>query len=375
MRMSGHITGVTLSANTTADPAAAFVPGRPLTLGLEEELLLLDAETLDLAPRAADVLARLPEDGRFKPELPAAQLEIAAPPTATVGEGAAALAAARAELAAACDALGLRPAGVGVHPFAAGLGVVSEGARYRALMAEHGAGIMRRQLVSGLHVHVAVGGPDRALAVYNALREELPALAALAAGSPFYEGADSGLASVRPKICGLLPRQGVPPVLPDWAAFAAALRGRPFAEAQWWWELRPHAVLGTLEVRVMDTQPTVRASAALAALVHALVATLCDMYDNGGLPEPAPSWRIAENRWSACRHGVEGPWTDVRTGAVAPTAEHVDELMGLVAPAARRLGCADELAGARELLEHPAAAAARAAGPRGHAESLVAAFT
>lgn len=361
------------TANTTTDPAAAFTPGRPLTVGLEEELMLVHPETLDLVPCAADVLARLPQDGRFKPELPAAQLEIAAPPTATVAAGAAALRAARAELAAACEGLA-RPVGVGVHPFASGLGIVAEDERYRALMAEHGAGIIRRQLVSGLHVHVAVGGPDRALAVYNALREELPALAALAAGAPFYEGQDSGLASVRPKLSGLLPRQGVPPLLPGWAAFAAALGDRPFAEAQWWWEARPHPVLGTLEVRVMDTQPTVRSSAALAALVHALVATLCDMYDNGALPDPAPSWRIAENRQSACRHGVEGPWTDVRTGAVVPTAEHVDGLMALVAPVAAALGCADDLHGVRELLEHPGAAAARAAGPRGHAELLVAAF-
>jgi carboxylate-amine ligase len=353
------------------DIANAFgAADRPMTVGLEEELMLLDGETLDLAPCATEVLARLDGDGRFVPELPAAQIEIVAPPTATVAEGARALAAARADLARAADGVA-RPAGAGVHPFASGVGVVTAGDRYAALLEQYGP-VMRRQLVFGLHVHVALGGADRALAVYNALREELPAIAALSAGAPFYEGVDTALASVRPKLCDLLPRQGVPPELPSWAAYAEALGwpGRRFGDAQWWWEARPHPVHGTIEVRVADTQATVADSAAIGAVAHALVATLADRHDAGDLPPAAPSWRIGENRWSACRHGVAGAWTDVRDGTRRPMAEHLAWLLGAIAPAARRLGCDAELAAARDLVERPRAASARALGPRGMAADV-----
>ncbi|HEY6758251.1 MAG TPA: YbdK family carboxylate-amine ligase [Baekduia sp.] len=363
------------AANTSSADAlrAAFARHRALTVGLEEEVMLLDPDTLDLAPVAADVLRTLDGDARFKPELPAAQLEIAGAPAITVTDAARELARARADLVAATTDRA-RPAAAGVHPFTHGVGALAPGPRYRALLEDYGA-VIRRQLVFGLHVHVAVGGATRALSVYNALREHLPALAALGAGSPFYEGRDTGLASVRPVLCDLLPRQGIPPLLPDWETYALALQPAPaFADARWWWEARPHPVYGTLEVRVVDAQPTVAATAALAAVVHALVATLCAQHDDGTLPDPAPSWRIEENRWSACRHGVAGSWTDVRTGAVRRTAEHVEDLLALVAPAADRLGCAAELAAARALLDAPPAATARRAGPHAHAANLAERF-
>jgi carboxylate-amine ligase len=360
--MNGEVTGVDAFANAFGSS------DRPMTVGLEEELMLLDPSTLDLAPVADRVLARLDGDGRFVSELPAAQLEVVCPPAATVADGARSLAAARAVLAAAADGLA-RPAGAGAHPFADGAGVLSPGDRYAALLQEYGP-VMRRQLVFGLHVHVALGGGDRVLATYNSLREHLPAIAALAGAAPFYEGEDTMLASVRPKLCDLLPRQGVPPLLPDWDAFAAGLRGRPFAAAQWWWEARPHPVHGTLEVRVADTQATVADTAAIGAVVHALVATLADRHDAGDLPAPAPSWRIGENRWSACRRGVAGAWTDPRSGARRPTAEYLAGLLDAVAPAARRLGCDAELAAARDLVERPRAESARALGPYGMAADV-----
>ncbi|MCW2993883.1 MAG: YbdK family carboxylate-amine ligase, partial [Conexibacter sp.] len=330
-------------ANLDTDAlGAAFAEDRGLSIGLEEELMLLDPETLDLAPCAPAVLARLAGDARFKAELPAAQLEIVGRPAQTVPEAAAELRRARRDLARGAEGLA-RPAGAGVHPFASGIGVVSPGERYERIVGEFG-GVVRRQLVFGLHVHVALSGPDRVLAVYNALREHLPALAALAGGSPFYEGRDTGLASVRPKLSELLPRQGIPPVLEDWGAFARALAwGRPagaFADARWWWEARPHPVHGTLEVRVPDTQATVADTAAVAAVVHALVSTLAERHDARELPAPAETWQIAENRWSACRHGVTGTWTDARTGAVTPMADHLHALLDDLGPAARRLGCA-----------------------------------
>ncbi len=323
----GKLPGVT-------DLHAAFAAPSPPTVGLEEELMLLDPETLDLEPRAAEVLAALDGDARFKLELPAAQLEIVTAPHATVAQAAAELAQARADLAAAA-APRFRLAGAGAHPFAAGSGPLNPGPRYEAIEAEY-ASVARRQLVFGLHVHVAVPGADRALAVYNALRSYLPQLAALAANAPFYEGRDSGLASVRSRVSGLLPRQGVPPAFESFEAYAEALRWCGFDDPrQWWWELRLHPVFGTVEVRVPDTQTTIEETAAVATVVHDLVQRLAER------PEPVhESWRIDQNRWSACRHGLEGEMTDLATGERRSTRALLDAWAA--SPAARQREVAAE---------------------------------
>jgi carboxylate-amine ligase len=377
MRMNGEVTRVRMSANAGPhELQRAFTSGRPSTVGLEEELMLLDPETLDLAPCAPRVLVRLAADDRFKAELPAAQLEIVGAPAATVADAAAELLTARRDLVDAAVGLAV-PAGAGVHPFAAPDGVLSPGERYERIAEEFGA-IARRQLVFGLHVHVAIGGPDRALAVYNALREHLPAIAALGAGSPFYEGCDTALASVRPKLCDLLPRQGIPPILSDWETYAAALSwGRPggtFADARWWWEARLHPEHGTLEVRVADVQATVADTAALASVIHALVVTLADRHADGRLRPPVETWKIAENRWSACRHGTRGRWVDVRSGVATPMDGHLRGWLNELEPAADRLGCSAGLGAAHDLIGDPRAEQARRAGPHAHAAALAARF-
>jgi carboxylate-amine ligase len=333
-----------------ANTRAAFDVEAPMTIGLEEELMVLDAQTLDLAPRAGELLARMDGDPRYKPELPAAQLEIVVPPAAKVGEAVAALAAARADLAAAAGD-GIALAGAGAHPFAAVEGTLSSGPRYEAIAREYGPAA-RRQLVFGLHVHVAVRPARRALAVYNALRSHLPLLAALTANAPLHGGADTGLASVRPTLCDLLPRQGVPPAIASWEELDAALRwgeasGAMLDRSQWWWEARLHPLLGTVEVRVPDTQTTVAESAAIAAIVHALVTSLAERHDAGEALPVAPSWRIAENRWSACRHGLDGTMADLITGEEQPTRAWATRLLYELGGPARRAGCAAELASAR----------------------------
>lgn len=354
----------TVSNAAVAELRARFELATDLTVGIEEELMLLDAGSLDLAPRASELLRRL-DRRRFTGELPAAQIEIVGPPSETVGEAAAALRADRRTLEVEAARSGLAVAGCGVHPFTQVEGRLSEAPRYEHTRSEYGA-VARLQLVFGLHVHVAVPGADRALAVYNALREELPALAALGADAPFLGGRDTGLASVRPKLCDLLPRQGVPPALPSWEALADAFawgrRGGTFHDpAQWWWDARLHPVFGTIEVRVCDAQATVDDVAALAAVVQTLAAALAERYDAGETLGAAPAWRIAENRWSACRHGVEGWWVDVRTGRREPMRDHIAALLDELEPLARGLGCAAELDGARRLLAHPPAASAREA--------------
>jgi carboxylate-amine ligase len=366
---------------TAAGLRAAFEPPSAMTVGMEEELMLLDARTLDLAPRAHEVLAAAGGDVRFKPELPAAQLEIAVPPAASVPEAAAALARARADIAAiaAPDA---RLAAAGAHPFAAPEGPVNPAPRYELLEAEFGA-VIRHQLLFGLHVHVAVRPADRALAVYNALRSYLPDLAALAANAPFYAGRDTGLASVRPKIADILPRQGVPPEIPSWDALAGYLQwgrasGTVREPAQWWFELRMHLGYGTVEVRVPDVQTTVAETAAVAAVVHALVAWLAARHDAGDLPGAAATWRIGENRWAACRYGLDARIADLESGASRPVRERLHTLLDDLDPLAPELGCAAELRAARDLIERNGAVRQREAaaerGPHGLVEWLASRF-
>jgi len=347
---------------TAGDLRARFDAVAPGTIGLEEELMLLDPATHDLAAMARDVLADLEGDPRFKLEMPASQVEIVTPPCATVPEAIAALRQGRRALAAATAGRCL-PAGGGVHPFATLQGELNDTPRYRRTLERHGPAA-RAQLVQALHVHVAVGGADRALAVYAALRPWLGALGALGANAPFAAGRDTGLASVRPLIGGLLPRQGVPPQLASWEHYAGALAwlaraGGVSSAGQWWWEMRPHPLHATVELRLFDTQGTLRETAAIAALVHALVHDLAAGHDAG---EPAPAaedWRLAENRWSALRDGLDAPLADLATGEPISARERLRSLADRLAPWGRALGCTAELAEARALLEGEGGAGAQ----------------
>ena len=339
---------------TPGELRAAFDHAADLTVGIEEEVMLLDPDSHDLAPRAPEVIKRLDGDPAFKLELPASQLEILTPARTNVPAAMADLAAGRARLAASASGL-VRPAAAGAHPFAAREGRLNTGERYR-LMAEEYGDVARRQLVCALQVHVAIAGADRVLAVYNALRGHLPEIAAVAAAAPFHGGRDTGLASVRPTVSRMLPRQGVPPAIPSWEWLSEELRwgaatGSVPEPRRWWWELRPNVAYGTLEVRVPDAQATLTDAAAVAAFVHALVAGLAERHDQGeALPVPE-SWRIEENRWSACRHGVEGTLGDLHSGRRVQTRDRLSALLEEVRPVAERLGCASELSHAHRLVE------------------------
>jgi len=343
------------------------------TVGIEEELMVLDPETLDLAPRAHELLASLGGDARFKPELVAAQVEQVTIPVDTVARAAAQLEEGRRALAGAAGGK-LLLAGAGAHPFAAQAGTLNADEPYRHTREEYGS-VARRQLVFGLHVHVRVRGAERAVAVYNGMRSHLPELAALAANAPFYAGCDSGLASVRPKLSELLPRQGVPPVLADLEELADALawgaRAQGYAAPRtWWWELRLHPYLGTVEVRVPDQQSTVAETAAVAAFAQALVARLAARHEEGRRAPVHSTWRIEQNRWSACRHGLEGTLADLETGEPRPARERVRELLTELEPTAAGLGCSAELAAAGRLAERSGAERQREAARDGGVKAV-----
>jgi carboxylate-amine ligase len=315
------------------------------TVGLEEELMLVDAASGELLDDEAVQAELEGSDPRFKREMPVSQVEIVLPPAARTRELLSGLRAARADLAERL------PAGVGVlaagaHPDAPAEGRLGTGGRYEAVAREFG-GFARRQLICALQVHVAPGAADRALAVFNALRSYLPEIAALAANAPFYGGHDTGMASIRPKIAEGLPRQAVPPSFGSWEELAAALAwnraaGGP-APDTWWWEMRLHPVLGTIELRVPDAQTTVAEAAGVVGFVHALAAWLGARADAGEELRVHERWRIEQNRWLANRHGVEGELADLDSGERRPARERLAELIESVAPAAARIGSEAEL--------------------------------
>ena len=349
-----------------------FDTGRAGTVGIEEEVLLVDPHTMLPAPAATEVVEAA-ADARIKTELPACQIELVTSPHPDVAGAIDELRGARARLLEVCGAVGVRPIAAAVHPLVAGTDAVAPTARARALHEAYGE-VAGRQLVGALQVHVAVGDADRALAVYNSLRSHLPELAALAAAAPFHEGRDTGFASVRPLIASQLPRQGVPPTIPSWEVYVddlcwGAASGSVPEPRHWWWELRPHVLHGTLEVRVPDVQPTLAAAGAVAATVHALVAHLSSRHDDGELLPVAPTWRIAENRWAALRDGTTGEFADLRSGTTVPTAQHLHALLDSV-----EADAPDRLDDARSLIFGGTAEALRRVGVQNAVPWLADAF-
>jgi len=325
------------------------------TIGVEEELMLLDPGTLDLLPAAARVRAELGDRVSLRTELPAAQVETASPVCTSIGEAARALIDARRALATGVEGWA-RLAGAGTHPLAGAEGTLIDDPKYAELIAEF-PWVLPRQLVFGLHVHVAVRGADRALAVLNALRSHLPDVAVLAGNAPLHGGRDTGLASLRPKLSELLPRQGVPPAWASWEERAAygrwARRGGVFPSAgEPWYELRAHDEHGTIELRVPDSQSTPEEAAGVLAFAAALVGWLAERHDAGEQLPVHHAARIEENRWRAMRHGLGGTLLDLDSGEPQPARERVLALIDAVAPTAARLGGAGEL-------EHASTLAAR----------------
>jgi carboxylate-amine ligase len=333
-------------------PTAVFAVQRrfdhapALTVGIEEEVILLDPERFLPTDAVEDVLAWMDGDPRFKPELRCAQLELVTPPASTVADVVRELAAARRILAERLRGR-VRFAALGTHPSSTTISAVTPTRRFREIGQEL-RWLARAALPCGLHVHVAVDGAERALAVYNAFRSYLPEIAALAANSPFYEGRDTGMASARLKLREDHPRSGIPPAFDSWRAYtdfvAWGARGAVIRDPSYhWWDLRLNASYGTVEIRVADSQTRVDDAAAVAALCQSLAALLADRYDARDRLRVHDTHRIAENRWRAVRDGIGGELVDLDTGAPFATRERLRDLVGELEPYAVTLGCEREL--------------------------------
>jgi carboxylate-amine ligase len=337
-----------------------FGTSDPYTLGVEEEYQLLDGETFDLVQHIDTMLAAVSGhelETRINPELMQSVLEIATPVCHTAGDVLRELVNLRAYVIGIARDQGLRVGSAGTHPFSLFEHQrITAKDRYRALIDQMQY-VARRELIFGMHVHVAVDDPEKAIKVVNGLLPQLAPLLALSASSPFWRGEPTGLASSRQMVFSAFPRSGPPPRFRDYADYAEVVgqleRTGSIADyTHIWWDIRLHPRLGTIEVRICDGVTKVEDAVAIASYLQALVKQLCERYEAG---QEIPSYHrilTSENKWLAARYGLEAPVMDLGSGRRnrVPVARLVRWTLADIEPHARELGSERELEGVLEIL-------------------------
>jgi len=337
-----------------------FGKGEPFTIGVEEEYMLLDGETLDLVQHVETVLAATAGhelEARVNPELMQSVLEIATPVCRTPAEVEGELRKLRGYVTGLASEQGMRVGSAGTHPFSLfERQRITARDRYRHLVDQLQY-IARRELIFGLHIHVAVDDPEKAVKVVNGLLAHLSSLLALSANSPFWRGELTGLASSRQMVFAAFPRSGPPPRFRDYADYAEVVgqlekTGCIADYTHIWWDIRLHPRFGTVEIRICDAVTRVEDAVALAAFCQALVKMYSEHYAVGA---EIPSYHrilTTENKWLAARYGLEAPVMDLATGRRnrLPVAQLIRRTLKEIEPHARELGADRELEGINEIL-------------------------
>jgi carboxylate-amine ligase len=345
--------------------ALTFSASERYTLGVELELCLVEEHTRELASAATAVLDDLSQpsdDGpiphpKAKHELFECTVEIITGICDTVEDARADLTGTLTLVQDAARARGLTCISAGTHPFSSWRDQrISPEQRYTDLLQEL-QWTARRLAIFGAHFHVGVRSGERAVAIANGLRGYLPLLLALSASSPFWNGEDTGLASARSKVFEGLPTAGLNPPLADWTEYEELITTLVQAKCiksirEIWWDVRPHPDFGTVELRMCDAPPTLRETAALAALAQSLVVHLDEQLEHGGALDRRNEWVVRENKWLAARHGVEAELITDRTGRREPLRAVVAELVDELAPTASALGCRTELDDVHTILRY-----------------------
>jgi glutamate---cysteine ligase / carboxylate-amine ligase len=337
-----------------------FGKGDPYTLGVEEEYMLLDPETLDLVQHIDTVLESIEGDeleSRINAELMQSVIEIATPVCRTPADVDRELRKLRTYVGEVARGHELRFGSSGTHPFSLfERQRITARDRYRALVDQLQY-IARRELIFGMHIHVAIDGPEKAIQVVNGLLAHIAPLLALSANSPFWRGEPTGLASSRQMVFAAFPRSGPPPRFRDYADYAEVVgqleRTGCIADyTHIWWDIRLHPRLGTVEIRICDAVTRVEDAVAIAAYCQALVKLLSEQHDAG--KEIPSHHRIltTENKWLAARYGLEAPVMDLATGRRnrVPVAQLVRRTLRDLEPHACELGAERELEGVRAIL-------------------------
>ena len=334
--------------------------GTPFTIGIEEELMLIDAETGDAAQGIEEILADEDvagaDEGKVKPELMQSVLEIATDPCPNLAAAGEQVARLRRRVAAAAKKHDMLVAASGTHPWAhTEEQLITDRPRYRELVGELGW-IARQEFIFGTHVHVGVNGADKAIYIADGIRRHLPLLLALSANSPLWKGEVTGLMSTRAPIFRQFPRVGIPPHYGSWEIFSRRvelmMRAGAIPDYSFlWWDVRTHANLGTVEIRAFDQQTRLDDSIAMAALGICLVHRYVNNFDAGEPMVEVPTELIDDNKVRAAIHGLEGELIDLPGDRRAPAVELASELVTELEPDAEELGCEAQLAGVRSIIE------------------------
>jgi len=332
--------------------------GTPYTVGIEEELMLIDEETLELAQGIEAIRSDLGEEfeGRVKPELMQSVLEIATVPHESVTDAAQELRSLRETVRGAAERNGMLVAASGTHPSALWEDqLIVEEPRYQELAAELGY-IARRELIFGTHVHVGVTGPNKAIYIADGIRKHLPLLLALSANSPLWRGAVTGMMSSRTPVFRAFPRVGIPPHYGSWEIYSRRVKllvdaGVIPDYTYLWFDVRPHPKLGTVEVRVFDQQTRLDNTVALAAMVISLVHRYSTLFDDQEVMVEVPTELIDDNKVRAALRGTDGELVDLPRAEQCPATDMASRLLEELRDHAQEVGCDAELEGVRALIE------------------------
>ena len=331
------------------------------SVGVEWELELVDLETRQLASAASEILGELRPAGaldhpKAKHELFESTIEVITGICATVAEAQADLAATVALVAERAAVRGLGLMCSGTHPTTGwSTQTVSPSPRY-AKLVEDNQWLARRLQIFGVHVHVGVRSADKVIPFVNALTAYIPHFLALSASSPYWVGADTGLASARSKVFEGLPTAGIPYALSGWAEFEhymeTLISTRTIESVrEVWWDIRPHPTFGTVELRICDGLPTLEEIGAVAALSQCLVDRFDRETDRGSTLSTPRSWVVRENKWRAARYGLDAEIILGDDHSVVPVRTALADLVEELRPTARRLGCEAELESVTRILE------------------------
>jgi carboxylate-amine ligase len=328
------------------------------TVGIEEELMICDAETLELRQGIDRILDFLPEPlpGFVKPELMQSVLEIATRPCASVAEAGNQLRALRRIVREVAGEHAMVIGAAGTHPSARYADQrISERERYRQLAAELGW-IAEQELIFGTHVHVGIDGAEKAIYIADGIRGYLPLLLGMSSNSPLWQGRRTGMMSSRTPVFRAFPRVGIPPYYGSWNVYShrveQMMKGGAIPDYTYlWWDVRPHPKLGTVEVRVFDQQTRIEHTIGFAAFVQSLVHRLAIEYEEGVPGVDYPHELIDDNKVRAALVGIEGKLIDFDEGIEVAGEEMALGTIEDLRENARELGCEDELAGLADLVE------------------------
>jgi carboxylate-amine ligase len=327
---------------------AAFEQSTDFTVGIEEEFAVLDPADLGLTQRFEELKAASAADPvlaeSIAGELISSEIEIRSGRGDDLAAAVSAQRDRRRRLFALAAERGVALGATATHPWSDYREQhIIDTDHYRRV-ADGLKYVAWRNNAFSLHVHVGIRGADRVVRVCDRLRPVLPLLLAISANSPFLEGRDTGLHSIRSQIfTKSFPRCGVPDAFGSWDAFAEFIaflaRTRSIVEyTQVWWSVRPHLAFGTVEVRICDAQSTAAESEGLAALIVACVAQAAREIDEGVAFADLPGRMIEENMWRAIRYGLDGELLDLKRGEPYPAAELLERLLRWTAPARAELG-------------------------------------